>query len=306
MAYLDCRRGRRAAWLALAVVPVLLAAGAGGPADDANRPDRAIPTGSAKQEVDVGNARLEVFTYKPRDYKKGPLLVVIHGLTRNAESYRNSAIELAEGIGALVVAPRLDAERFPTTLFQRGGLLTPEGKVAPRKQWTWQVVPKLVEAVRRQEGRPDMPYYLLGHSGGGQFLVRLAGFLPTEARRIVAANPGSHLFPTRDLPYPYGFGELPKELSDDQALKHYLAQPLTLYLGTADTQKTENLDMSETANKQGPTRYQRGLNAFRAAEQLAKRNGWEFRWRLVEAAGVGHSAKKMFDNPQCARALADK
>jgi poly(3-hydroxybutyrate) depolymerase len=268
--------------------------------------DKAIPVGRAKQEVDVGNTRLEVFTYKPKDYKKGSLLVVIHGLTRKAESYRDNAVELAEGIGAVVAAPLLDAERFPTSLFQRGGLLTPEGKAAPRKQWTWQLIPKLVEAIRRQEGRPDMPYYLLGHSGGGQFLVRLAGFMPTEAKRIVAANPGSHLFPTRDLAYPYGFGGLPNELSDEKALKRYLAQPLSIYLGTADIQQDKNLDVSELANKQGPTRYQRGLNAFRSAEQLARRNGWEFNWRLVEAAGVGHSAKKMFDNSACARALADK
>jgi hypothetical protein len=45
---------------------------------------------------------------------------------------------------------------------------------------------------------------------------------------------------------------------------------------------------------QGATRHERGLNAFLAAESLAKARSWTFNWRLVEAPGVGHSAKKMF------------
>ena len=151
-----------------------------------------------------------------------------------------------------------------------------------------------------------MPYYFLGHSGGGQFLVRLAGFVKTDAKRIVAANPGSHLFPTRDLAFPYGFGRLPDELSNDDALKRYLAQPLTIFLGTADTMKDKNLDESDMAKKQGATRYERRPNAFRAAEELARKKKWEFNWRLVEAKGVGHSAKGMFADPECEAALFGK
>jgi len=289
-------------WLVSAAL-VLVTATAGGRAGQETKPPGAIPTGAAKLEAEVGDTRLDVFTYKPKDYTDGPLILVFHGVSRNAESYRDSARELADRHGALVVAPLFDEKRFPTRLYQRGGLLTREGQLVPKEQWTWQLVPKLADGVRRLEGRPDMPYYLLGHSGGGQFLARLAGFLPTDARRIVAANPGSHLFPTRDMDFPYGFGKLPDELSGEAVLRRYLAQPLTIYLGTADTEKGDNLDDSETANKQGATRYERGLNAFRAAEGLAKRKGWEFNWRLVEAKAVGHSAKAMFADPKCAVAL---
>ncbi len=48
------------------------------------------------------------------------------------------------------------------------------------------------------------------------------------------------------------------------------SQPLTIYLGTADPMKDKNLDESELAKKQGAFRYEHDLNAFRAAEQLAK------------------------------------
>jgi pimeloyl-ACP methyl ester carboxylesterase len=283
-------------------VLVLLALGVSGRADQETKPAGAVPTGSARLEWDVGDTSLVVFTYKPKDYKDGPLILVFHGVGRNAESYRDSAKDLADRHGALIVAPLFDEKRFPTRLYQRGGLLTREGKATPKEQWTWQLVPKLADRARRLEGRPDMPYYLLGHSGGGQFLVRLAGFVPTEAKRIVAANPGTHLFPNHDLPFPYGFGQLPAELSNDDVLRRYLGQPLTIYLGTADTQ-SDDLDDSENANKQGATRYQRGLNAFRAAEHLAKLKSWEVNWRLVEAKDVGHSARAMFADPMVDRAL---
>jgi hypothetical protein len=150
-----------------------------------------------------------------------------------------------------------------------------------------------------------MPYDLLGHSAGGQFVGRLTGFVETGARRHVASNAGAYVFPTRDLPFPYGFGGLADELSNDDAIRHYLARPLTIYLGKEDTLRDENLDTSPPAERQGRTRLERGRNVFKAAQELAERKGWACRWRLVEVTGVGHDHRAMFDSPECAEALFD-
>jgi pimeloyl-ACP methyl ester carboxylesterase len=139
-----------------------------------------------------------------------------------------------------------------------------------------------------------LPYYLIGHSAGGQFLVRMAAFLPGEAQRIVAANPGSLLFPNRAHRFGYGFGSLPAELSDDSVIRRYLAAPLTLYLGTGDVLPSNNLDQSPDAMRQGPHRLARGRACFAAAEQLARERGWTFNWRKVETPDVGHAAAFMF------------
>jgi len=130
----------------------------------------------------------------------------------------------------------------------------------------------------------------------------VSGFVATVAQRIVAANPGSDLFPTRQMPFPYGFGNLPENLSDDTAIQHYLAQPLTLFLGTSDV-GNENLPQGELAMRQGATRYERGKKCFQIAQDLAKKNGWAFNWRLIEAPGIAHDAKAMFDHEQSASAL---
>ena len=263
----------------------------------------AIPIGASDYEFANGTEPIRVFAYKPATYRDGPLVVVFHGVARNAEDYRNFAINLAERARVLVVTPLFDRERFPPERYQRGGI-TLAGEPQPREAWTYAIIPRLVADVRAKEGTPDLPCFDLGHSAGGQFLVRLAAFLPEGPVRIIAANPGSHLFPTRDAEFGYGFGGLPAEWSDDESLRRYLAAPLTFYLGTADTDpNAKSLDRSDAALRQGNSRYERGHACFAFARALAAQRGWTFGWRLVEAAGVGHDAALMFAAPEAMDAV---
>lgn len=270
------------------------------PRDEADS-QAAMPNGKGQFVATVRGKTLNVFTYRPSDYTDGPLLVVMHGLNRNADDYRDNGIAMARRFKALVVAPEFALEQFPTEAYQRGGI-TRKGEVQPQEEWTFQYVLDVVNEVRQRQGRPDMPYYLIGHSAGGQFLNRMAAFLPGQAQRIVATNPGTLIFPTRDVPFQFGFGQLPDGLSDEAWIKKYLAAPLTLYLGTADTGLT-NLDVTPQAMAQGSTRIERGRACFAMGQALAREQGWPFGWRLVEAEGIGHSSAAMFDHPQAEEAL---
>jgi pimeloyl-ACP methyl ester carboxylesterase len=262
-----------------------------------------LPAGKGSFQFLHGRETLEVHTYKPASYQGGPILFVIHGQGRNADGYRDYGIPLAERHGALVIAPQLDATRYPGERFQRGGVLR-SGKLAPREEWTYAVIPALADLVRRLEGRPDLPYSLIGHSAGGQFAIRLAAMMPGQAQRIVAANPGSLLFPTRGARWGYGFGGLPPELASDEVLRAFLAAPFTLLLGTSDTGREDaDLDRSEPAMAQGPHRFARGHACFQAAQTLARQRGWTFNWKLLEVAGTGHSGKDMIGSSQASAAL---
>jgi pimeloyl-ACP methyl ester carboxylesterase len=168
--------------------------------------------------------------------------------------------------------------------------------------WTGRLVLALVDWARQAEGRP-LAYALLGHSAGGQFLERLAAFVPTQAKRIVVANPGSYVFPSLDVAAPYGLAKVYAGADGEARLRRYLELPLTIYLGEADT-RVDDRDDSPDARAQGASRHQRGVNAFNAARTLAQERGWTFNWRLVELPGVGHSAPKMFSAPQASDALA--
>ena len=262
----------------------------------------ALPAGSDRLEVDTCRGKLDVFTYKPAAYRDGPLIVVCHGVLRNAEEYRDHARELARRHGAIVAAPRFPDPPFSIERYQRGGLIL-DGKAQSLDSCTWLALPDVVAEIRRRESRPKMPCYFIGHSGGGQFLIRLAGFLHTDVERIVVSNPGTYLTPSREAPFPFGFGNLPESLSNDKIIERYLAQPITLYLGDKDIERDEHLDVTEWAQRQGKTRFERGQNVYQMARKLADQKGWKFNWRMVVVPNIGHDHEGMFNHPLSAQAL---
>jgi poly(3-hydroxybutyrate) depolymerase len=262
-------------------------------------PLAAAPIETGSQAVDVTGTRMVVFTYRPEACADPSLLVVFHGVARNAQSYRDYTRGLADRLCLLVVAPVFDERAFPGWRYQRGGIVK-GAAVQDARDWTGRLVLDLVAWVGRQEERP-LAYSLLGHSAGGQFLDRLAAFVPTQAQRIVVANAGSYVFPSLEIAAPYGLGKVYAEPDGEAALRRYLEQPLTIYLGQGDTRDDAR---NPEALAQGDSRYQRGINVFNAAKMLAQQRGWRFNWRLVELPGVGHSARKMFSAPQALEALS--
>ena len=120
---------------------------------------------------------------------------------------------------------------------------------------------------------------------------------------MVVANAGSYVFPSLEIDAPFGLGKVYSGTQGEAALRRYLEQPLTIYLGQGDIRDDERNDYPE-ALAQGASRFQRGANVFNAAKTLAQTRGWPFNWRLVELPGVGHDARKMLAAPQAAEALS--
>jgi pimeloyl-ACP methyl ester carboxylesterase len=271
-----------------------------------------IPAGVARHTFDIAEMSIDVHTYKPQHYTGRALLVTLHGLNRNAAGYLAYTTALAERHGFLLVAPLFDRERFPTWRYQAGGIARyanpPESRplqLEPESRWTARLLLDLIEAVRSRESTPDLPYYLIGHSAGAQFLSRFAAFVPNAAQRIVIANPSTYVWPTRAAHFPHGFGGLSEGLNTDEAIQRYLAQPVTIFLGSSDVIRDGTLNVTEAAMRQGANRHERGVQVFRVARDIARNNGWTFNWRLVEAPGVSHSARRMYASPQANAAIAD-
>jgi pimeloyl-ACP methyl ester carboxylesterase len=266
-------------------------------------PAAPLPTGFSRLEVGTGTNAITMFVYKPKAYQDGPLVLVFHGLMRNAGDYYRNCIPLAEPGNVLIAAPLFSTNQYDNEEYQRGGVMK-RGVFQPRAQWTYARLPSLVNELHQLENQPAMPYYFIGHSGGGQFLMRLAALYPMEAKRIVACNPGSDLFPRRDWKFGYGCGGLPADLSDDAALQRYLAAPLTLCLGLDDIDPQHpELNRSAAAELEGRFRLERGRNCFDFAQKLAQEHGWKFNWRKVEIAGIAHDGKAMLAAPEVQAAL---
>lgn len=258
----------------------------------------AFPDGAAGQTLTLNGVEIETFTYRPAGFEGERMIVVMHGSGRTADKYRDAAKDLGRRHRALIVAPRFDRSRFSQDAYYRAGI----GADGPPDRNTGALVLALIERVRREEAKPSMTYLMIGHSAGGQFLSRFAAFVPNEAKRIVIANPSAYVRASLESGFPYGLAGLSDGVSGEARLKAYLAAPITIYLGTADT-GSKGVEMTPPAIWQGFTWLQRGRNVFAAAQKTAADRGWTFAWRLIEAEGVGHSASRMFRNPAAGKAL---
>jgi len=263
-----------------------------------------IPEGKGEVSVGEGERAIRVYTYKPKGFSNGPIFFVFHGAKRNAEDYRNWTISLAEKHHAMVAAPFFDQERFLAHLYSWGGILTKDGTLRNRKQWSFPIATEVIQDILKREGDPKRDHYLIGHSGGGQFLTRYAAMEPVTAKRVVAANAGTYAFPRLDWDWGYGFGKLPKDFQKEDRFKKMVETPMTIYLGLADTIPSgDNFDASSEANRQGKARLERGRSFFEYCQKLAKEKGWKFNWIKVEVPNVGHDAKLMITDLRMEKAL---
>jgi poly(3-hydroxybutyrate) depolymerase len=90
-------------WTAVMTLTWLLSAG----------PLAAAPIETGRQVIDMNGTRMVVFTYRPAACPDPSLLVVFHGIARNAQSYRDDARGLADRLCLLVVAPVFEQRAFP-------------------------------------------------------------------------------------------------------------------------------------------------------------------------------------------------
>lgn len=218
-----------------------------------------------------------------------PVVFVMHGVNRDADRYRDEWAALARRHGFIAVVPQFSRADFPGSRGYNTGYFTQEdGTARPRALWSFAAIEPLFDDVRKRFGSGVTRYSIYGHSAGAQFVHRYVLFMP-EARidKAVAANAGWYTMPDSTTDFPYGLGGTPVAPDD---LKAALGKPLTVLLGTADTDRSDpDLRKTPEADAQGPYRLARGQTFFVRAERAAKDMGTPFGWRLVTVPGIGHS-----------------
>ena len=230
--------------------------------------------------------------YYPRNADKGsPIILLLHGFDRAASYFRDCWIDHAERFGLVVLAPEFDATSFPSAAhYNYGNVRAPAedgGHFNPRHGWTFFIVDRLFEHVRKAIRSDRQSFSLFGHSAGAQFAHRyLALTGAPRADLIVSGNAGWYMLPDQSLAYPAGLGGL--NFPDD-GLRKYLARRLVLLLGEADNDEAAaGLPNDPEAIAQGPNRLSRGRFYFSRCKDAALRLRTPFAWRLVTAPGVGH------------------
>jgi poly(3-hydroxybutyrate) depolymerase len=236
---------------------------------------------------------IRVYYEAPSDPTTAQILIVMHGVGRNAADYREDWTSEVNSRNVLVLAPEFSERHYPGhSSYSLGNMADDSGRLQPSDQWTFHVIEALFDYVVHDVGSPARDYSMFGHSAGTQFVHRFIEFMPRHrARAAVAANPGWYTMPDDSVPFPYGLEGSPEHTSD---LGPAFASNLILLLGDEDTDPDdESLRHDEQSDAQGEFPLERGENFFRLAQQVATRDSLPFRWRKQIVGGVAHDHTAM-------------
>lgn len=274
--------------LLLAVSLMVLSAcapgGAAAPASPSATPGSLRGRGDFSFTPDGGHPIRVFFAAGQDDLTQAQIVVVMHGVNRNAADYRDSWLPHIDGRPVLVVAPEFSEADFPGAPgYNLGGLRRPGRERADGPLGAFEYIePLFRDVVRRIGGRQDR-FDLFGHSAGAQFVHRYVEFIPdAPVGRAVAANAGWYTMPEANARFPYGMKEAP-----DADPRGFLNRELVVLLG-ADDIESENLRSDRQAMEQGSTRLDRGLAFYASARRSASESGASLRWSLIVVPGIEH------------------
>lgn len=272
-----------ARWLACACL--FLAACASAPEPSDGRTDFVFE--------DWAGPALTVYAIEPEGLAPdAPVVIVMHGVKRNADDYRDNWVDLANTYGFRIYAPMFDQASFPgADYYNLGGVGTDAVSA-------YDAIEPMFDFVTSHRGVSATHYSIFGHSAGSQFVHRFVCFAdPARMDLAITANAGWYTMPTGEAAWPYGLGGI--DPADCDAAK-WLARPMLVLLGDQDVDPMDpNLRRTPEALAQGATRFERGHAFYDMASGAAEALGVKFGWTKQIVPGVAH------DNRGMALAAAD-
>ena len=213
-----------------------------------------------------------------------PLLVCVHGISRNAGAHLRAFRDAALAVGCVVVAPRFGRAAFPDyQRFGRPGRLGRGGRADLR-------LLAILDDVRARLGLRDAPVYLFGHSGGAQFAQRFAMTRPSAVARCVLSAPGCYAWPDADRAFPFG-GAPSRRFPDlHPSVDALLEVPTLVLVGEHDVAADRSLRSGPRLDaSQGASRRERAERYVAALRALAAGRGRPPPARLERLPGCGHA-----------------
>lgn len=256
---------------------------------DAGLPDHPVPGALAHLRL-ADDPQQRYYVYVPRLIAPGaPVVVTVHGISRNAEEHARRLAPLAERHGAVLVAPLFDEKRFPD--YQRLG--RESGAKGPRGGRADRMLARIVAEVGRITLADTRRLYLFGFSGGGQFVHRFAMAYPERVASYAVGAAGWYTFPDATVPFPRGT-RTRRCLSDvcfDP--ERYLRVPALVLVGERDMHEGSAMRQTRKVNdQQGASRLERGEHWVAAMQEAALSYGYGTRFGFATLARSGHSFRR--------------
>jgi len=235
-----------------------------GPSDDRPASVASDFPGSL-QHLYSQRARLEYRLYLPRTRRSGelPLMIAVHGISRNVEEHAACFLPWAERLGFGLVVPTFAPDAFPD--YQRLGRRGRRSDLA-----LLDLVGELGEAI----GPLESKLRLFGFSGGGQFVHRFTMAYPERVAAQVVAAAGWYTFPDRSQRYPAGLRASRSALDLHMRPSAFLSVPTAVLVGEWDVCRDPELRRTRLIDSgQGTTRLERGFRWLHAMRSAAAQRG---------------------------------
>ena len=224
---------------------------------------------------------LEYLLYVPKNSSSDtPVLVIVHGISRDAEEQITLFQRYADEQKFILLAPRFTKSHYAD--YQRLGRPARGGFRADL------ALKQLVQELPFNS--IDRGLFLFGYSGGGQFVHRFVMAHPELVNSAVVAAPGWYTMPDPKAKYPYGLRVGPNLPSVSLQPDRFAHIPVLVVVGDKDTERDENLRRSNKLDRrQGLTRVDRAQRWVAAMNDTAQRHDANTGYRVALLKGVGHS-----------------
>jgi pimeloyl-ACP methyl ester carboxylesterase len=253
----------------------------------------ALLRGRVLRATTPGERALEYFAYCPvAATPEAPLLVAVHGYSRNASEQVERWAPLCEAADAVLVAPHFDCERFRTYQVLGGAADL--------------ALDALVAELRSRFALLLGRVALAGFSGGGQFVHRYAMAHPKRVSSAAVVAPGWFTWPTREHEYPLGTRRARHHVGARMRAEAFLRVPMLVAVGEHDdASDSENLRHTRRLDAlQGTNRLERATRFVQAMHAAAAAAGCAARAELALIPNSAHAFADCMDAGLGERVLA--
>lgn len=223
-----------------------------------------------------------------------PLMISVHGVTRQPIEHLLAFAPLAARAGAALLVPY-----FSETQHRRYQQL-----VHPRRgERADLALIEMAQHVAERHGLERERWHLFGYSGGAQFVHRFAMLHPHRVAALGVGAAGWYTLPDPELPYPQGLQGAAFLLGRALALPQFLKLPMRVWVGERDNEPDRHLrDDPMIEARQGAHRLDRARHWVAAVEARASACGVVPDIALEVLPRAGHSFVRCVERG----AMADK
>ena len=219
-------------------------------------------------------------------------IMTMAGINRDATGIATDWLPFANANNYVVASPEFNTTNWSSDQYILGNMFTGSngsGSLNPKANWSFNLVEQIHRELFSECSLTDSTYQLWGHSGGGQFVHRLAFFLPDNLiTRYIAGNAGWYTCPDLTVAFPWGAKNSLLNLAQSDMLA-FSKRNLVVMRGTADTLQDSELNTDSLSEVQGANRYARAGYFYNSGVTVNQ----NLTWRIIDVPNVGHSDQLM-------------